>query len=470
MQRTSEIPSPDTAAWAVQRLRSTLDGRVIAPGDAAYDAARAVFFAGFDRRPTAIAKVADATDVAIAIEVAREAGLELAVRAGGHSMAGHGTSDGGIVIDMSALRSLDIDPRARTAWAGGGLTAGEYTAATARHGLATGFGDAASVGIAGITLAGGVGFLHRKLGLTIDSLLGAEVVTADGRLVRTDSEREPDLFWAIRGGGGNFGVVTRLEYRLHEVDSVVGGMLMLPADPGTLVRFIAELEAAPEELSGLVNVMVAPSVRFIPAEHHGRFILMTMLVYSGDAAEGERAIAPFRSLATPLVDLIRPMRFAEVYEHEEGPPAPAHLTVRSLFMDAFDQRDAEALFAALSAGGAAMNTAQFRVLGGAVARVPRDATAFAHRDKRIVGTVAAMHAEASEAAHHAEWADSVAAALGNGAEAGAYVGFLGDEGKARVRDAYPGPTWDRLARIKARYDPANLFRVNQNIPPTRTGD
>jgi FAD/FMN-containing dehydrogenase len=469
MHRTSDAPTPRTAGQAVQQLRSALNGRVIAPGDAAYDAARAVFFAGFDRRPTAITKVADAADVATVIAVARELGLELAVRAGGHSMAGHSTSDGGIVLDLSGLRSLDVDPGARTAWADGGLTAGEYTAATSRHGLATGFGDSASVGIAGITLSGGVGLLHRHLGLTIDSLLAAEVVTADGRLVRTDAEREPDLFWALRGGGGNFGVVTRLKYRLHPVDAVVGGLLVLPADPGVLVRFIAELEAAPEALSGLVNVMVAPSTPLIPADHHGRFILMAMLVYAGDAGDGERAFAPFRSIVRPLVDLIRPMRFAEVYQHEEGPPAPAHLTVRSLFMDGFDQADAEALFDGLRAGTAAMNTVQFRVLGGAVARVPRDATAFAHRDKRMIGTLAAMHTEASDTAHHAEWAASVAAALGDGPGAGAYVGFLGEEGDARVRAAYPAATWDRLTRIKASYDPGNLFRLNQNIPPAGTG-
>jgi FAD/FMN-containing dehydrogenase len=465
MHRTTEAPAPRIARQAAQRLRSALDGRVFAPEDIGYEAERAVYFKGFDRRPSAIARVANAADVAVVIEVARELGLELAVRAGGHSMAGHGTSDGGIVLDLSALRSLDIHPRARTAWAGGGLTAGAYTAAAAKYGLATGFGDSASVGVAGLTLAGGMGFLHRKQGLTIDSLLAAEVVTADGRLVRTAAEREPDLFWAIRGGGGNFGVVTRLKYRLHEVDRVVGGMLVLPADPGILVRFIAELEAAPDDLSGLVNVMVAPAMPFIPADHHGRFILMAMLVYAGDAEDGERAVTPFRSLARPLVDLIRPMRFAEVYEHEEGPPAPAHVTVRSLFMDGLEQGDAEALFDGLRDGAAAMNTVQFRVLGGAVARVPREATAFAHRDKRMVGTVAAMHTEPSDAAHHAEWAASLAAALGDVAGAGAYVGFLGEEGEARVRDAYPAATWDRLARIKAAYDPDNLFRLNQNIPP-----
>jgi FAD/FMN-containing dehydrogenase len=467
MHRTSEAPTPRAALRAVQRLRSALDGRVFAPDSAGYDAERAVYFKGFDRRPTAIVRAANAADVAVVIDVARELGLELAVRGGGHSMAGHGTSDGGIVLDMSALRSLEIQPRARTAWAGGGLTAGAYTAATAKHRLATGFGDSASVGVAGLTLAGGMGFLHRKLGLTIDSLLAAEVVTADGRLVRTDAEREPDLFWAIRGGGGNFGVVTRLKYRLHDVDRVVGGMLVLPADPGILVRFIAELEAAPDELSGLVNVMVVPAIPFFPAEHHGSFVLMAMLVYAGDAGDGERAVAPFRSLATPLVDLIRPMRFAEVYQHEEGPPAPAHVTVRSLFMDGLDEGDAEALFDGLRAGAAAMNTVQLRILGGAVSRVPREATAFAHRDKRMITTVAAMHAEASDATHHAEWAASLATALGDGA--GAYVGFMGEEGQARVRDAYPTATWDRLARIKAAYDPDNLFRLNQNIPPAGSG-
>lgn len=465
MQNRSLAPYPDSGADMVRRLRRSLAGRVTAPGDAGYDERRAVYYRGFDRRPAAIVRVADAVDVAEVIGVARAVGAELAVRSGGHSLAGHGASDGGIVVDLSAMRGLDIDPVERTAWAGAGLTAGEYTAAAGEHGLTTGFGDAPSVGIGGITLGGGVGFLHRKVGLTIDSLLAAEVVTADGRILRADWQTHPDLFWAIRGGGGNFGVVTRFQYRLHEIDSVMGGMLMLPASRDVLVRFLAELDAAPDELCGLVNVMVAPPMPMIPAEHHGRVILMAILVYAGDTDAGERAFAPLRALATPIADMIAPMRYAHIYDHEEGPPAPAFVTVRSLFMDDFGPDDADTLFDQLRASTAPMRAAQFRVLGAAVARVPNDATAFAHRHRRMMATVAAMHHDAGAAAEHAAWASSLAAALRGPSEPGAYVGFLGDEGVARVREAYPGATWERLTRIKARYDPDNLFRLNQNVRP-----
>ena len=217
-------------AISIPQMRATLKGRVIAPDDTEYDKARTVFSGGIDRRPAVIVRVADATDVARVVSLARETGLELAVRSGGHSAAGHGVSDGGIVLDLSAMRALDIDVEQRTAWAETGLTAGEYTATAGAHGLATGFGDTGSVGIGGITLGGGVGYLVRKHGLTIDSLLAADVVTADGQLLRVDAETHPDLFWAIRGGGGNFGVATRFKFRLHKVDTIMGGMLMLPGD------------------------------------------------------------------------------------------------------------------------------------------------------------------------------------------------------------------------------------------------
>src|SRR3712207_7222544 len=219
------------ATVSIPGLRAVFDGRVISPDDDAYDSARGVFYGDTDRHPAAIVRARDASDVSRTVSLAREGGLELAVRGGGHSPAGHGTTDGGIVLDLSGMKNIDIDVPGRTAWAETGLTAGEYTAAAGAHGLATGFGDTGSVGIGGITLGGGIGYLVRKHGLTIDDLLAAEVVTADGELLRVDAERHPDLFWAIRGGGGNFGVVTRFQYRLHQVDTIVGGMLVLPATP-----------------------------------------------------------------------------------------------------------------------------------------------------------------------------------------------------------------------------------------------
>src|SRR5918997_4012801 len=314
--KQTRLTSPETnpTTITISELRAAFNSRVIAPDDAGYDEARAVFYGAIDRRPAVIIRVASAADVSQVVSLARETGLNLAVRSGGHSLAGHSTTDGGIVLDLSDMKTLQIDTERRTAWAETGLTAGEYTAATGAHGLATGFGDTGSVGIGGITLGGGIGFFVRKYGLTIDDLLAAEVVTADGRLLRADAETHPDLFWAIRGGGGNFGVATRFHYRLHELDSIVGGMLILPATPEVIASFIAEAEAAPDELSAIANVMTAPPMPFVPPEAHGQLIIMAMLVYAGEEVdEGERAIAPFRALAKPIADMVKPMRYPEIY-------------------------------------------------------------------------------------------------------------------------------------------------------------
>jgi FAD/FMN-containing dehydrogenase len=455
----------ETTAISVPDLRAEFDGRVIAPDDVGYDEARTVVAGGIDRRPAVIIRPADAAEVARVVSLARESGLELAVRSGGHSGAGHGVSEGGIVLDLANMRNLDVDVDGRTAWAQTGLTAGEYTAAVGAHGLATGFGDTGSVGIGGITLGGGVGFLSRKYGLTIDNLLAAEVVTADGEIVRVDADTHPDLFWAIRGGGGNFGVVTRFQFRLHQVDTVVGGMLMLPATPEVIAGFVAEAEAAPEELTTIVNVMPAPPMPFVPADYHGRLVVMALMAYAGDSGPGERVMAPFRALATPVVDMVRSMPYPEIFAPEEEGYHPV-AAVRTLFVDTIDEQAAATIVDHLQASDAMMRVAQLRVLGGAVARVPVDATAFAHRRSPMMVNVAAIYEDPDQAATHHRWVTDFAAALHQG-DTGAYVGFIGDEGEARVRDAYPEPTWQRLAAIKGRYDPTNLFRLNQNVPPAR---
>ncbi len=445
------------------QLADELKGRVIEPGDPGYEEARTVFYGTVDRRPAAIVKVADATDVARVIAHARDSGLELAVRSGGHSVAGHGVTEGGIVLDLSHMRALEIDPERRTAWAETGLTAGEYTHAAARYGLATGFGDTGSVGIGGITLGGGVGFLARKHGLTIDDLLAAEVVTADGELVYADAENHRDLFWAIRGGGGNFGVATRLKFRLHPVDTFVGGILFLPATPDVIASFVAQAQAAPEELSTIANVMAAPPLPFVPPDVHGKLVLMGMVAYAGDVEDGERAIAPFRALATPIADMVRPMAYPEMYPPEEEDYRPVAVG-RTMFVDGVDRAAAETILERIQASSAMMAVTQMRVLGGAVARVPADATAYAHRDSRIMVNVAALYQHAAERPAHEAWVKALAGELLQD-DHGAYVGFLADEGEERVRAAYPGPTWDRLRQVKRRYDPDNLFRLNQNIPP-----
>jgi FAD/FMN-containing dehydrogenase len=448
---------------SIPHLRAAVTGRVITPEDMDYDQARTVFYGGIDRRPLAIVRVANANDVVYVVSLARETGIELAVRSGGHSIPGHSVSEGGIVLDLSEMKALQIDPHGRTAWAETGLTAGEFTVAAGAHGLATGFGDTGSVGIGGITLGGGVGFLVRKYGMTIDDLLAAEIVTANGELLRIDANTHPDLFWAIRGGGGNFGVVTRFQFRLHPIDMVVGGMLFLPATPEIVRSFVAEAEAAPEELSTILNVMVAPPMPFIPAEYHGKLIIMAMMVYAGDIEAGLRAVAPFRALATPIADMIRPMHYPEMYPPEQADYHPIAAS-RTMFIDTVDQHTVDVVFEHLRSSTAQMAVTQIRVLGGALARIPAEATAFAHRHRRMMVNVAALYGNPAEAAKHETWVIDLAAALRQG-DFGAYVNFLGADGKDRIRDAYPGATWDRLIAIKTRYDPTNVFRLNQNIAP-----
>ena len=440
-----------------------LSGHVITPDDAQYDSARRVFAGAVDRRPAMIARVADAADVARVVAYAGTTGFELAVRSGGHSPAGHGVSDGGVVLDLSDMRALQIDAQRRTAWAETGLTTGAYTAAVGAHGLATGFGDAGSVGIGGITLSGGIGFLVRKHGLTIDDVLAADVVTAAGELVRADAEHHPDLFWAIRGGGGNFGVVTRLQFRLQRVGTIVGGMLILPATPEVIAAFVAEAGAAPDELSTIANVMTAPPLPFLAPEHHGRPVVMAQMAYSGAVEAGRRAVDRFRALATPLADMVRPMPYPEMYGPEPEDYHPVAVA-RTMFVDGVDPRAAETIVERIEASRASMAVAQLRVLGGAMARVAEGATAFAHRRSAIMVNVVAVYERPADRPEHSAWVAGLASELEDG-DAGAYVGFLADEGSERVRAAYPGSTWDRLAAIKARYDPDNVFRLNQNVPP-----
>jgi FAD/FMN-containing dehydrogenase len=458
-----------TDADTIEQLLPGFAGKVIRPGDAEYDKARTVFYGDIDRRPAGIVRPTDASQVLQVVAAVRDGGLELAVRSGGHSIAGHGVVDGGIVLDLADMRGLDIDAEERSAWAQTGLTAGDYTTAAAEHGLATGFGDTSSVGIGGLTLGGGVGFLSRAHGLTIDNLLAAELVTADGQIVEIDAENHPDLFWAIRGGGGNFGVATRLRFRLHELESVVGGMLMLPATAEVIREFVALAEAAPDELSTIANVMPAPPMPFVPADHHGRLVIMGLVCYAGAAEEGEAALAPFRSLATPVADLVRPIPYPAMFEGE-GPGGAADedfrptAVGRTMFLETVEQDAAELIVDRLASSDAMMRVTQLRVLGGAVARVPDDATAYAHRRSRIMANVAAFYDGPDDRAVRTDWVNDFAADLRQ-SDTGAYSNFLADEGRERVRAAYPGATWDRLREIKAKYDPANLFRHNQNVPP-----
>jgi FAD/FMN-containing dehydrogenase len=447
---------------SIDDLRARLEGELISPDDPSYDEARRVFFKGVDKRPLAVARVAGADDVAAVVNAACEGGLELAVRSGGHSRPGYGTVDGGLVIDLSGMDGVAIDADNGTAWAQTGATAGKYTLATAETGRVTGLGDTGSVGIGGLTLAGGIGFLVRKTGLTIDNLLAAEVVTADGQVVRASEDSEPDLFWAIRGGESNFGVATRFQLRLAEISEIVGGMLILPASPQVISGFLEAAQAAPEELSTIANVLIAPPLPFVPEEAHGKPVVMGLFAFVGPVDRGEEVMASFRALATPLADMVRPMRYPELYE---GPEQEARFAAgTNFFADSLEPAAAEAILEQLPQSTAPMKAVQLRVLGGALARVPNDATAFAHRDRGLFVNVAAMYIDAGEKDTHDAWVNGLANSLGKNGSGG-YVGFLGEEDEATIRAAYPGATWGRLRELKRRYDPDNLFHLNHNVPP-----
>ena len=444
-------------------LRAAVRGNVVTPDDAGYDAASATMYGPAEARPLAVVAPADAEDVAEVVRLVSALGLGLAVRSGGHSAAGHSTVDGGIVLDLRSLDGIEVDVPDRSVWAGAGLTAGALTTAVAEHGLAVGFGDTGSVGIGGITLGGGVGFLVRKHGLTIDNLLAAEVVTAAGEVVVADEHAHPDLFWALRGGGGNFGVVTRFRYRLHEVGTVHGGLLVLPATAETVTGFLAAADAAPEDLSTIANVMSCPPMPFIAEQHHGSAVILALVCWSGDPAAGEAAVAPLRALAEPLADMVRPAAYPEMFAPDDPDYHPTAVS-RTMFASRVDTTTAATIVERIDASDAPMRVVQIRVLGGAAARVATDATAYAHRARRLMLNVASFYVGDDDRRRRQEWVDELSAVLTGGDDA-AYVNFVGDEGEERVRAAYPGATWDRLRAVKAQYDPANLFRRNHNIPP-----
>jgi FAD/FMN-containing dehydrogenase len=448
---------------AITALKSGFSGTLILPSDAGYDTARTVMYGGNDKRPGAIARVKTAADVQRVVNVARDTGVEFANRSGGHSNAGHSTSEGGLVLDLRDMRAISVDPTSRTLTAETGATAIEVTKAALEHGLVVGFGDAGTVGISGITLGGGVGYLVRKWGLTIDSLLAAEIVTADGRLLTASATENPDLFWALRGGGGNFGVVTRLTYALKALPEFTGGMLCLPATPETVAGFVAAAQAAPEELSTIANVMPAPPMPFLPPDVVGKMVILGMLAYAGPAADAEKALAPFRALAKPYADFVKPGPYTQMYPPEDPDYHPT-ATARNMFMDRIGLAEATRIVDTLQASDAMFKVAQIRVLGGAYARVPVEATAYGHRKAPIMVNLAAFYTTPEDKLKREAWVDQFMADLTQETK-GAYVNFLSAEGDNRVRGAYPGAIWDRLRQIKRQYDPRNLFRLNQNIAP-----
>lgn len=458
-------PSPGASAALghdLADLRATLEGGLILPGELGYEERRRGWSRNVDRRPALIVQAATARDVSAAIRFSRSHQLPLAVRSGGHSVAAHSQIEGGMLIDLGLLTDLDIDTETGTAWAGAGLRARDMTVAASERGLAISFGDTGSVGIGGLTLGGGIGFLVRKHGLTIDSLLAVEVVTADGTILVASAQEHPDLFWGLRGGGANLGVATRFRYQLNPISTVLGGMLILPATADVVERSMRIAEQAPDALTIIGNLMKLPPMPFVDPAFHGQVGWAIQLVWAGDHDEGTAWVDQLRALATPIADLVGPMPYPGIYAfNEEAEPAAPGVT-RSTFLRTIDTPMLERLIELAGASSAPVAIVQLRVLGGAMARVPAAATAFAHRAEPYLVGVFAMFPDLAERDRHLAWATAAMEAMAP-ASSSVYVNFLEEEGDARIRQAYPDGAFERLAEIKRRYDPDNVFRSNQNI-------
>jgi FAD/FMN-containing dehydrogenase len=467
---TAGLPPTPTRSRAaagspLEALRARLAGELITAESATYDALRKVVNVTVDRRPLAIVRAASAQDVAEAVRFARAGGYPLAVHSGGHSIAKLSVIDDSIVIDLGGMKQVSIDPAARTARVQAGARSSDLAGPASAHGLALSTGDTGSVGLGGLTTGGGIGFMVRKYGLTIDNLLSAQVVTAAGEIVTASPTEHPDLFWAIRGGGGNFGIVTEFEYRLAPVGQVLGGLLLLPASRAVLRGYLDYSAAAPDDLTTIANLMFAPPLPFVPQERAGELVLAILVTWTGDLAEGEQALAPLRALATPVADLVSPIPYPAMYAFTDHQAEPHGSSIRMMFADALSDAALDAALAAMARATSPYTLIQFRGLGGAMARVAGDATAFAHRRQRYFLAIIAIWLDAAEdEAVHSAWVDSLWQAV-RPEGSGVYVNFLENEGQERVRDAYPAATYARLAEIKRRYDPTNLFRFNQNILP-----
>ncbi len=443
---------------AISRLQATLSGDVIEPKDARYDEARAVFNGMIDKRPALIARCATSDDVIAAVNLAREAGVEVAVRGGGHGVTGAAICDDGIVIDLTTMNSVRVDQSAQTALAGGGTIWGQFDRETQAVGLATTGGIVPSTGVAGLTLGGGIGFLNRKYGLSCDNLISAEMVAADGRLLKASREENDDLFWGLRGGGGNFGVVTALEYRIHPVGPVLGGERIYPLEQAKeVLRFYRDWSLeAPDEVRADVALLSGPEG---PA-------LDVMVCYCGPIDEGERVLQPLRSFGSPLVDTIAAVPYETIQNLLTHIFQPGRLHYwKASFIETFSDEAIEALvefFASDVPGFFAAIAIEH--LGGAISRVGRRDTAFWHRDAQHSLLVLRMWEDQAESEKNIDWARRCYAAVEPFLRAGTYVNYLGSEGDARIMAAY-GDNYERLQAIKSKYDPANVFRSNQNVKP-----
>jgi FAD/FMN-containing dehydrogenase len=447
------------SAQSFDALASRLSGTVLDPNHPQYDEARRLWNGMIDKRPAVIARCTTVEDVAQAVSFAREQGYQLAVRGGGHNAAGSALCDDGLVIDLTAMRAVSVDPESRTARAQGGATWAEFDQATSTHGLATTGGAISTTGIAGLTLGGGLGWLMRSYGMACDNLRSAQVVTADGQIRRASRTEHPDLFWALRGGGGNFGVVTEFEYQLHPVSTVLSGMLVHPAPRAKdALRFLREFhQTAPDELTVFTGMMTSPD---------GMPIVAYIVCYNGPIEDGERALAPLRAFGPPVADTIQPMPYvAHQSSLDEGFPAGMQVYWRSDFLQNLGDDVIDVLVAQFEAITSPLSALLLEQFGGAVRRVGKDETAFVHRDADFNLAIISRWLDPAEADRHIAWARGVHSAI-RPFTSGTYVNYLGDEGEDRVRAAYGAEVYDKLVAVKNEYDPTNLFRTNQNIRPT----
>jgi FAD/FMN-containing dehydrogenase len=458
--------STSIAAAAREEI-SDFEGRPIGPEDADYDQARKVYNAMIDKRPALIARCASPDDVAKTVAFARKHELLVAVRGGGHNGAGLGTCDDGVVIDLSPLKDVEVDPQARTVRVGGGCTWGEVDRATNEHGLATPSGIISTTGVGGLTLGGGIGYLNRRYGLSIDNLLSADVVTADGRLVIASTDENPDLFWAIRGGGGNFGVVTSFEFRLHPVSTVYGGPIFYPVDADKQVmQFYREfIAAAPRELSAFFGYHIAPPAPFVPEHLHGHTACALVVCYTGPLEQAEVAVKPIREAAPIALDLMGPLPYPALNSLFDAllPPGLQHYWKADV-----DNELSDAAIAVHAEYGPQvpnfLSLMHLYPLDGAVQDVDRAATAFGGRDARFSHIIAGIDTEPANMPAHREWVRDYWAALHPLSAGASYVNFLMDEGQERVKATYQ-ELYPRLQAVKDEYDPTNLFHMNQNVRP-----
>jgi FAD/FMN-containing dehydrogenase len=467
MTMTDTRPSPIGDATLAE-FTGGLRGTAVRPGDDDYDQERSIWNGAHDCRPAVIARCAGVADVIRTVDLARSEGLPLAVRGGGHSIPGFSTVDDGILLDLSRMTGIHVDPSSRTVTAQAGCTWKDLDAETQQFGLAVTGGLVSSTGIAGFTTGGGIGWLMRHYGLASDNLVGADVVTADGQFCHASAEEHPDLFWGLRGGGGNFGVVTSFEFQLHELGpTVLSGLVFYPADEAeqVLAGYRAACASAPDELTTLVNLTTAPPVPFLPEAVHGKPIIGVGGCWSGDPDAGAAATAPFRTLGTVIADVFAANPYVG-WQQALDPlyPRGIHNYFRSAFLRTVDDASLRVLQESLATLPNALTEVHLQHLGGAVGRVPSDATAFALRDHEFIVNVVARTADADGFTQVVEWARGVTAALGP--DAGTYVNFTGDSNPALVRASYPTDTYRRLVELKNQYDPTNLFRLNQNIVPS----